>query len=136
LEDHPLQSNISIYPEFVAYTYNLYGFSRKLLMYIIFYELNKESCRFLLDGEMMKRFHNFCFLFGEEAEAEKNILQATGTLKRKNIIISTSGEEYMLNPLIAGGSNRFKRKKLIDHYTQLLVQKGLDASVDFYPRYQ
>src|SRR5438874_2314639 len=76
LEDQPLQSMISIYPEFIAYTYNLYGFSRKLLMYIIFYELDKDTCRFLAGAQMMKRFHNFCFLFAEETEAEKNVLQA------------------------------------------------------------
>jgi hypothetical protein len=41
----------------------------------------------------------------------------------------------MLNPLIAGGSNENKRRKLIDNYSMLLKKKGLDTSIDFYPRY-
>jgi hypothetical protein len=136
LEDYMAQSKISLHPEFIAYAFHLYGLSRKLFMYIIFYELDNDSCRFIIDKTAMHRFRGFCFLFGEEEEPDKTIQQAIRSLIRKNIMIALDSGEYMLNPLIAGGSNENKRRKLIDIYSELLERKGLDTSVHFYPRYQ
>jgi hypothetical protein len=136
LEDYTAQSKISLHPEFVAYAFHLYGLSRKLFMYIIFYELDNDSCKITIDKTAMHRFREFCFLFGEEEESDKTIQQAIRSLIRKNIMIALNSGGYMLNPLIAGGSNENKRRKLIDTYSELLVRKGLDTSVHFYPRYQ
>lgn len=136
LEDYTAQSKISLHPEFVAYAFHLYGLSRKLFMYIIFYELDNDSCRVTIDKTALHHFREFCFLFGEEEQSDKTIQQAIRSLIRKNIMIAMDSEEYMVNPLIAGGSNETKRRKLIDIYSQLLENRGLDTSIHFYPNYQ
>ena len=136
IEDATAQSKISIHPEFVAYAFHLYGLSRKLFMYIVFYELNNDTCLFKINAPLMQSFREFCALFGEEEESETSILQALRSLVRKNTMIALDEETYMLNPLIAGGANENKRRKLIDHYSSLLNKKGLDTSTHFYPRYQ
>lgn len=135
LQDHTTRNKVSIHPEFVAYAFHLYGLSRKMFLYIVFYELDNNTCRFVIDSEMMDRFVGFCALFGEE-ETSQTILQAVRSLVRKNTMIATDGNEYMLNPLIAGGGSESKRRKLIDIYCRLLESKGLDTSIHFYPRYQ
>jgi len=136
LQDYTARTKVAVHPEFVAYAFHLYGLSRKLFLYIIFYELNNDTCRFVIDNEMMRRFAVFCRLFGEEDETDKTILQAVRSLVRKNTMHAVEQNEYMLNPLIAGGSNESKRRKLIDVYCKLLQSKGLDTAVHFYPRYQ
>ena len=136
LEDYTAQSNILIHPEFVAYAFHLYGLSRKLFLFILFHEVNNGNCRFTIDSSTMYRFRQFCLLFGEAEETDKTILQAVRSLIRKNTMIAVDGEEYMLNPLIAGGANESKRRKLIDMYSKLLEKKGLDTSSHFYPKYQ
>lgn len=136
IEDHTLQSKISIHPEFVAYAFHLYGLSRKLFLFIVFYEVNTDNCRFKVDKEMMQRFRRFCLLFEEEGHPDKTIQQAIRSLIRKNTMIALEGEAFMLNPLIAGGANENKRRKLIDIYSSLLEKRGLDTSTHYYPRYQ
>ena len=136
LQDYTARTNVSIHPEFVAYAFHLYGLSRKLFLYIIFYELNNETCRFMVNPGMTQRFLDFCTLFGEEDQTSQTVAQALRSLVRKNTMISVDACEYMLNPLIAGGGNENKRRKLIDVYTRLLEDSGLDTSVHFYPRYQ
>lgn len=136
LDDYTAKSKILVHPEFVAYAFHLYGLSRKLFLYIIFYEVNNNNCRLTIDNKMMQRFREFCSLFGEAEESDKTILQAVRSLIRKNTMIALNGEEYMLHPLIAGGSNESKRRKLIDTYSTLLEKKGLDTSIHYYPRYQ
>lgn len=136
LQDYTARTSISIHPELVAYAFHLYGLSRKLFLYIIFYELINDTCCFAVNCAMMQRFLEFCSLFGEEEHTEQTILQALRSLVRKNTMIAVDANEYMLNPLIAGGSNENKRRKLIDVYTRLLQNSGLDTSVHFYPRYQ
>lgn len=135
IEDYTIQSKVSIHPEFVAYAFHLYGLSRKLFLYIVFFEVNNETCKFRIDQTMMQRFREFCLLFEETEDNDKTIQQAVRSLIRKNTMIPINVEEYMLNPLIAGGANESKRRKLIDFYCRLLEQKGLDASVHFYPKY-
>jgi hypothetical protein len=136
IEDQTSQSKVSLHPEFVAYAFHLYGLSRKLFLYIVFYELNNDTGQFKIDLSMRNRFREFCLLFGEADESDTSILQASRSLIRKNTMSIIEDEEYMLNPLIAGGSNENKRRRLIDNYCKLLKNKGLDTSTHFYPRYQ
>ncbi|MGZ3854391.1 MAG: hypothetical protein ACXVBX_16465 [Flavisolibacter sp.] len=135
IEDYTSQTKVSVHPEFVVFAYHLYGVSRKLLMYIIFFEMNNDNGRFMLTTEMMQRFRRFSALFGEKDESDSAIMQARRNLVRKNTMIQVGEEEYMLNPLIAGGSNENKRRKMIDAYSAFLKNKGLDTAIDFYPRY-
>jgi hypothetical protein len=134
IEDFTTRSKISVHPEFMAYAFHLYGLSRKLFLYLVFCEVNNDTCRFTIDDKMIERFRGFCLMFNEE-ENTTTILQATRSLIRKNILLAISDTEYMLNPLIAGGANENKRRKLIDSYGELLQKKGLDTSVHFYPKY-
>lgn len=136
IEDYTAQSKVSIHPEFVAYAFHLYGLSRKLFLYIIFFEMNNDTCRLIANEGMMQRFRQFCLLFEDAEEPGKTIQQAIRSLVRKNTMMALDGEEYMINPLIAGGSSENKRRKLIDIYCKLLATKGLDTSVHYYPRYQ
>jgi len=98
--------------------------------------VNNDNCRFNLDKAMMQRFMEFCLLFEEGGASDKTIQQAIRSLVRKNTMIALGGGDYMLNPLIAGGSNENKRRKLIDTYSKLLERIGLDTSTHYYPRYQ
>jgi hypothetical protein len=75
-------------------------------------------------------------LFGQEDEVNVSLEQASRNLIRKNIMVAIEGNEFMLNPLIAGGSNERKRRKLIDSYCRILEKNGLDTSTHFYPKYQ
>jgi hypothetical protein len=134
--DYTAQSKISIHPEFVAYAFHLYGLSRKLFLYIIFYEVNNNNCRFNPDKALMQRFREFCLLFEDDEAADKVIQQAIRSLIRKNTMIALDDGDYMLNPLIAGGSSESRRRKLIDIYSRLLEKKGFDTSIHYYPRYQ
>lgn len=136
IEDYTTQSKISIHPEFVAFAFHLYGLPRKLFLYILFFEVNNETCRFTAGIEMKNRFCQFCSLFGEGEKTEREIKQAIKSLVRKNTMISIDDEGYMLNPLIAGGSGEHQRRKLIDLYCQLLTKNGLDSTLNFYPKYQ
>jgi hypothetical protein len=135
IQDFTAQTKVSVHPEFVAFAFHLFGLSRRLLLYIIFYEMNNDNCRFSIDFTLMQRFSKFSALFGEQVDDEKEIQQAIRNLVRKNTMILVGDNHYMLNPLIAGGSNENKRRKLIDNYSMLLKNKGLDTSLDFYPRY-
>ena len=103
--DYTVQAKVSVHPEFMAFAYHLYGVSRKLFMYTVFYEVNNENGRFTLDAVMMQRFRQFSALFGEREENDKAIVQAIRSLIRKNTMIHVGDEEYMINPLIAGGTN-------------------------------
>ena len=136
LEEYTLQSGISIHPEFVAYSFHLYGLSRKLFLYIVFFEVDNNTCRFTIDQAMIRRFREFCLLFEEKEEYDKIIQQYIGSLIRKNAMIGFDNEKYMLNPLIAGGVSENKRRKLIEVYCKVLEKRGLDTSSHFYPRYQ
>ena len=135
IEDYTSQTKVSVHPEFTVFAYHLYGLSRRLFMYIIFFEMNNDNGRFILGADMMQRFRRFCALFGEIDESDKAIMRATTNLVRKNTMIKVGNEEYMLNPLIAGGANENKRRKMIEAYSGLLKDKGLDVAIDFYPRY-
>ena len=135
IEDFTAQNRVTIHPEFLAFTYQLYGVSRKLILYIIFYEMNNDNCCFIMDFEMIKRFRQFSALLGEMEESDKAIIQATRSLVRKNTMVLVGGKEYMLNPLIAGGANENRRRKMIDAYSFILKRKGMDIAIDFYPRY-
>ncbi|HWI91313.1 MAG TPA: hypothetical protein VNT20_08555 [Flavisolibacter sp.] len=136
IEDFTTQSKVSVHPEFVAYAFHLYGLSRKLFLYIVFFELNNDTCKFILDKAMMQRFREFCLMFEGGEESDSSIQQAIRSLIRKNTMIALEVGEYMLNPLIAGGTNENKRRKLINGYSKILERKGLDTSVHYYPRYQ
>jgi hypothetical protein len=136
IEDCVAQSKVSIHPEFVAFAFHLYGLSRKLFLYLTFFELDNNTCTFKIKAETIQRFLDFCSLFREEERRSSDVLQAARALMRKNIMIALDEESYMLNPLIAGGSNVRQRRKLIDNYSELLEKKGLDASLHFYPKYQ
>ena len=135
IEDCVAQSKVAIHPEFIAFAFHLYGLSRKLFLYLTFFELDNNTCTFKINAETIQRFLDFCLLFREEHHSSY-VLQAARTLMRKNIMIALDDENYMLNPLIAGGSNVRKRRKLIDNYSELLEKRGLDASLHFYPQYQ
>jgi hypothetical protein len=136
IEDCTAQSKISIHPEFVAFAFHLYGLSRKLFLFLIFFELDNSTCSFKINPEVIQRFHEFCSSFKEEEQKDISVAQAAATLVRKNVMIALDNEKYMLNPLIAGGNNEYKRRKLIGRYSKVLEEKGLDASLHFYPKYQ
>jgi hypothetical protein len=136
LEDCIANSKVSIHPEFVAFMFHLYGLSKKLFLYLVFFELDNSTCTFKITDETMQRFRKFGSSFKEDSWSAPIILHAARTLVRKNVMIALDNENYMLNPLIAGGANENKRRKLINHYSELLEKKGLDTSLHYYPKYQ
>lgn len=136
IEDWVTRSKVSIHPEFIAFAFHLYGLSRKLFLYLVFFELDNNSGTFKIDAGSLQRFRDFHSLFKEDEQPDTSILQAARTLIRKNIMILLDNETYMMNPLIAGGANEHKRRKLIDCYSKHLERKGLDTSLHFYPKYQ
>lgn len=136
LEDCIAKSKVSIHPEFAAFMFHLYGLPKKLFLYLVFLELDNNTCVFKITEETMQRFCEFGSSFKEDSWSAPIILQAARILIRKNVMIALDNENYMLNPLIAGGANENKRRRLINRYSELLEKKGLDISFHFYPKYQ
>jgi len=135
LEDNFLEPKVTLHPEFVAFAFHLEGVPRKLLLYIIFYELNVDTCRFHLNAQMIYRFHEFCALFGGKRHPDSVVTQAKKRLVKMNIMQSVAKGQYMVNPLIIGGASKYLRTELINKYSFHLIEKGRDTSSDFYPRY-
>lgn len=131
-----LEPKVSLYPEFNAYTFHLEGCPRKLLLYIIFYEADRDSLRFKYNAHMRARFVEYCNLFGKKY-TDSAIVQGFKELVRFNTILSFDDRgDYMLNPMLAGNSVEARRRERINQYCQKLIEKGWDTSADFYPVYR
>ncbi|MBL7690605.1 MAG: hypothetical protein JNM41_03355 [Flavipsychrobacter sp.] len=132
--DRLLQKPISLHPEAAAFLFHIDGCARKLLTYIIFFEVDIESCLFAFNAKVIYNFNEYCNMFGS-AYSDKVIRKAIGQLSRRNVAISTARGTYMLNPLLYGGISPGTRKELITKYGSYLLKKKKDVAECSYPIY-
>lgn len=123
-----------IRPEYVVFVHNLSGYPLRLLNYIIFFELDKLTGSFSTNPLMKERFKDFCQHNGDRP-SDETIRKAFRELSTHNAILSVSRNKYLLNPLIAGGSNMDVHRGLINEYCKTLIGKGRDPKSDLYPRH-
>lgn len=136
IEGYTLEPSISLAPEFLAYSFHLSGISTKLLLYILFFEMDNHSFCFHIVPPLIQQFQKFCFLFEEKTFSDVAFTQALKNLERAHALLRLDKEVMMINPMIIGGLSRLKRKRLIKEYSLHLAEKGFDASTDFYPIYR
>jgi hypothetical protein len=134
VQETVLGGKVSFYPEAAAFTFYLDGCPRILFNYLVFFELNVDIGRFKWNPQVMERFITHCSLFKKEYR-DTAIKQALRRLVKDNIVLNYKRGEYLINPLITGGSNEAGRRDLIKKYTAHLIKKGKDPDIDFYPLY-
>lgn len=135
--DEKVASNgVVLYPEFLEYVFRVEGVAKKLLMFIIFYQLNPQKNTFLFNVQVVGNFNRYCMAISGENYKDETVKQAVRKeLVARNLMMNVSKGTYMLNPMV-GGCNSFQlRRTLIAEYSRLLIAKGKDPIADFYPKY-
>lgn len=130
-----LEPRVSLNPEFLAFTFTLEGCPRKLLNYVLFYEMEMRTGAFRFNSQVVDNFRSFCELFDESYQAGV-IKQAMQTLVEKNIALNIKRGHYIINPMLTGGKKLEDRKRLVNEYSNLLRNKGCDTVFDFFPKYK
>lgn len=135
-EEKVASTGVVLYPEFVEYIFHLEGVGKKLLMFIIFHQLNPQKNTFLFNTQVVATFNRYCMAVTGATYKEETAKQALRKeLVARNIVINVEKGKYMLNPMVGGCNNFQLRRTLIAEYSNLLIQKGKDPFTDFYPKY-
>lgn len=132
--DSLLEKAVSLHPEAAAFLFHMEGCPRKLLMYLMFFEVDLDTCLFRFNASVIKSFADYCMMFGP-AYADKVVKKAIGQLTRRNAILSTARGTYMVNPLLYGGKVPATRRELINKYGSLLIKKRKEVVKYCYPIY-
>jgi hypothetical protein len=134
-QESVLEPRVTLNPEFLAFTFSLEGCPRKLLNYILFYEMDVRTGTFRFNAHVIDRFKDFCDLFGQ-CYQNGVVKQGMQALVERNIAVNIQRGLYIINPLVAGGKKLDDRKRLVNEYSNLLREKGCDPVIDFFPRYK
>jgi hypothetical protein len=129
-----LENKIYLHPESAAFLFHIEGCPRKLLMYIIYFELDVSFCIFKFNAQTIQSFKSYCNLFGGGYETSV-IKKAIRELVDRNLVCNVSRGKYMVNPLLIGGKTRDGRRELIYQYDDLGLRKKKDAVLQLYPVY-
>jgi hypothetical protein len=128
-----LSPMVHIHPEAAAYTFGLEGCPRKLFWFILLYKLDIRTGEFPFNAQTTQQFQEYCSIFESSPYTAGVVKKARRTLVERNIIQSLKREHYMMNPLIAGGTNDDTRRILIAKYNGHLLDKGKSAPKYFLP---
>lgn len=129
-----LENKVHLHPESVAFLFHIEGCPRKLLMYIIYFELDVSSCMFKFNAQTIQSFKSYCMLFGAGYETSV-IKKAIRELVAANTVCNDSRGKYMVNPLLIGGKTQDTRRELIHKYDSLNLRKKRDPVMQLYPVY-
>jgi hypothetical protein len=123
-----------LYPEFIEYAYLLEGCTKKLFYYLVFHQVDIDTCEFKFNDQMIFEFNSY--------NAVKGVSYTTATVKsakkklvEHNIIVNLKRGAWMMNPMIIGGKSVDQRRRLINVYSDLLLYAGKSVSTKFYPVY-
>ena len=136
MEEDISKAGVTFYPESLEYIFQVEGIAKKLLLFIVFHQLNPEKNTFLFNPQIIAAFNNYCLITTGKtynADSVKQLLRKE--LVGRNIILNVNRGIYMLNPMIGGCTNFSVRKTLIDKYSDMLRKKHKNPFTDFYPKY-
>jgi hypothetical protein len=135
-EEQITSNGVVLYPEFLEYIFLVEGVAKKLLLFIIFHQLNPQKNTFLFNVQVVANFKRYCNAISNIAYKDETIKQALRKeLVDRNIVMNVTRGNYMLNPMVGGCNTMQLRRTLIAEYSNLLIQKGKDPIADFYPKY-
>jgi hypothetical protein len=126
---------IQLFPESAEYLFHVEGIAKKLFLFLLIHYVNPRTNQFLYNAQVASDFNNYNVLLGGKHVSDSNISQSLRKLVKGNIIQNIERGKYMLNPVIAGGMSLNGRRTLIQEYSQLLISKGKDPLLHFYPTY-
>lgn len=134
VSENLLLGKVSLNPEAAAFLFSLEGCRKRLLLYILFFELDTSNLLFKVNSQVIQSFQEYCLLF--RVDYQKNIImKALRELVEQNVITNISRGNYMLNPLVTGGTKTATQRQLIADYSKILIDKSKDAEKLFHPRY-
>jgi len=135
-DDRVLSSRVkpNLSGEGIAFMVHLGGCSKNLLLFIVQYLVDADNSSFYFNKHVRMQFQKFCTLLGI-SHTDKSITQSLKDLSKKNVIQNEKNGKYMINPLIIHCSSDKARSLCISRYSGLLLNKGKDPVLDFYPRY-
>ena len=134
VEEKISKNGMVLYPEFLEYIFQVEGIAKKLLLYIIFYELSPQNNTFNFNPQIIAGFNSYCKATTGKTYSASTVRQALRKqLVGRNLLLSGKRGEYILNPMVGGSSTYRIRRTLISDYSDLLLKKGKDPNQYFYP---
>lgn len=128
------ERGVQIFPEFMTFTFNLTGCPQRLLLFILFSEVDKKTMHFAWNKEVRERFTNFCSdISNEKPYDDRTVQEALYELKSKNLAVQVQRGKYFLNPLIAGPVGIQDREMLIKQYAHTLLRNSKDVQASMRP---
>lgn len=129
------KTGLTLLPEFLPFYMTMKeGCAKKLLMYILFHELEMKTCTFPFDDHVIVQFNNYCKLVNAPTYKEDVVKQAIRDIVDANLAISVKRKSYMINPIIVSIGSK-SRWSLINAYLVKLKDKGKEIDDSFFPKY-
>lgn len=136
MEEKISRTGVTFYPESLEYIFQVDGIAKKLLMFIVFHQLNPQKNTFLFNPQIIAAFNNYCMVTTGKTYKASTVQQLLRKgLVERNIIVNVSKGKYMLNPMIGGCTTFAVRRTLIAEYNDLLIRKRKNTFTGFYPKY-
>jgi len=136
-KEYIFKQKLKINPEALPFLFNLNGYPKKLLMFILLDNFNVTTCEYRWNAQKIEVFQNFCLsIDGTRKCSIAMAKKAHLSLVKENVTLSLSRGNYMLNPLIAGGNVTATERELVLKYSCYLIKKKGNAETHFYPRYK
>jgi hypothetical protein len=135
-EEKVSKNGVVLYPELMEYIFHLEGLPKRLLLFIIYYYVDFTTNQFLFNHQVIKDFNRYSQVMSGKGHPDRVVKDSIRALVEMNIVLNMKKGVYMLNPMIAGGKSFDTRRVSIKEYSKLLVDKGKDPVIDFYPKYK
>lgn len=124
-----------LHPEFLPFFMTMRdGCAKKLLLYILFHELDIPTMTFPFDTHLINQFNKYCLMVDGTEYKHDVVKQAIRDIVDANLAISLERKLYMINPLIIS-MQRKSRWQLINKYITTLISKGKEVDANFFPRF-
>jgi len=141
LPDKISRDIVKMTPEGIAFLFTLEGCAKNLLLFLMLMKVQrmrgvKHVNQFPLNKLVIDQFNDFCIQVLGEPYKINTIDRAITELKHKNAIISQTKAVYYLNPLILSGASEIEKNSALHQYSSMLIKKGKDPVLDFYPKYR
>jgi hypothetical protein len=140
LPDKISRDIVKMTPEGFAFLFTLEGCAKNLLLFLMLMKVQrvrgaKDVNQFPLNKLVVDQFNDFCIQILGEPYKINTIERAITELKHKNAIISQTKGVYYLNPLILARASEIEKNSALHQYSSMLMMKGKDSILDFYPKY-
>lgn len=124
-----------LHPEFLPYFMTMKdGCAKKLLLYILFHELDIPTMTFRFDTHLINQFNKYCSMVDGTEYKHKVVKQVIRDIVAANLTISLKRSLYMINPLIISMPSK-SRWQLINKYITALIDKDKEVDANFFPRF-